>query len=159
MQCGCMPKYLLDTSAINRILDRDVPAELLIGRGICITHVQVDELLATRRNERREALLSTLERIESVRLPTSGAMFGLSQFNEAQWGDADGRLSSFLSSLNVCNRCKDNNARDSLIGATALANELVLVTEDLDQAKVCREMGGLALSLDELLGELTRGDA
>ena len=73
----------------------------------------------------------------------------MSEYGEAEWGDADGLYGEMLQSLNARNGNKPNNAQDILTAVTAHKRQLVLVTDDVDLATVMRAHGGAALSFQE----------
>ena len=75
----------------------------------------------------------------------------VSKWGAARFGDAGGSCSAFLAALNSENGSKSNNILDALIGATALSRQLILVTDDEHQKAVCRRLGGMAITLPELL--------
>jgi hypothetical protein len=65
-----MPDYLLDTNAFNRSLDLNIDPSTITRRGaVFVTHIQVNELSATRRTDRQLALLEILQKID----PSKGA--------------------------------------------------------------------------------------
>ncbi len=127
-----MRRFLIDTSALNHIVDQQVDPAALVRLGVCITHVQADELSATSREDRRASLVAALNRVEAVRVPTSAAVWNESKWDEAEWGDADGMYAAFLAALDARNGGRSNNSKDALIGVTALARDMVLVTDDRD---------------------------
>jgi predicted nucleic acid-binding protein len=149
------PGYLFDTSAINAALDRGLDADAFAGRGaLFITHVQADELRATRKPPGRlEALLNALEILAPEKVLTSVAVWNESKWGEARWGDSRSHsvYESLVRTLNTRNGSKANNARDALIGVTAIAEGMTLVTNDRDQGAVVRELGGRAVSFDAFL--------
>ncbi|MFC4311237.1 type II toxin-antitoxin system VapC family toxin [Steroidobacter flavus] len=147
-----MPAFMLDTNAFNRALDKGIDPKTLSGRGhLCITHVQVNELQATKNSDRLTSLLSVFEAIEQESVPTAAAVWDVSEFGAAEWGGADGLYDKVLTSLSKRNNNKDNNVRDVLIGVTAIKRGLTLVTNDRDLATVVREHGGNSISFEELL--------
>ena len=148
-----MIDVMLDTSAVNRILDTGVdPESLAIGSCIYLTHIQVNELQATRNEERLRRLLDVAEQIPHFQIPTSVAVWGVSEWGGAEFdSNGDGRFGAMLASLNERNRAKPNNQMDALIGITALRRNLTLVTNDRDLLEVVREFGGSAMTSEEFL--------
>jgi hypothetical protein len=80
--------------------------------------------------ERTEALLKVLADIEPEKVPTSAAVWNVSRWNESTYGDSNGLYQPMLAALNVRNGGKANNVMDTLIGGTAIARGLTLVTND-----------------------------
>jgi len=56
-----------------------------------------------------------------------------------------------LEALNARNRGKLNNAQDALIGVTAIARGLTLVTDDSDLAAAVAERGGQVMSFHKFV--------
>src|SRR5712691_8698035 len=144
--------FMLDTNAFNRALDEAVNPALLSHRGkLFVTHVQLDELRATRRTERLEQLLSIFTAIDQENVTTAAAVWGVSKWDSAEYGDADGAYGSMLANLNSRNSSKGNNTRDILIAVTALKRGYTLVTDDGDLATVLQESGGKAITFQQLV--------
>src|SRR5512142_1596932 len=81
--------YMLDTNVFNRILDGVVEPSFPAGGRIVVTHVQRDELAATRNDTRREALLDVFHEVAPDRVPTASAVWGVSRWDEASWSNAE----------------------------------------------------------------------
>jgi predicted nucleic acid-binding protein len=146
-------EYLLDTNVFNRLVDMGVdPAAVVRAGALYVTHIQHDELQATRRSERAAALLEMLSVVKCERVPTAAAVWNVSNWGEAQYGDADGGYSRMLDSLNRRNSNKRNNAQDVLTAITALKRGLILVTDDADLADVFREFGDRSMSFSDFAG-------
>jgi predicted nucleic acid-binding protein len=123
---------------------------------VYVTHVQIDELVATKKpTGRREDLLAVLKQIDPARIATSVAVWNVSKWDEAEWGSEEDSLNytSLLSILNTVNKAKANNSKDALIGATALAHGMVLVTDDGDLAAAVGARGGTVMAFAEFLAE------
>jgi predicted nucleic acid-binding protein len=149
-----MPGFLLDTNIFNRLVDDDVNLAALRGKGrIYVTHVQRDELAATRSKERAAALLATFDAIEQEKVSTSAAAWNVSKWDEAEWGDADGMFRPMMASLAKRNGGKRNNVQDVLLAVTAHAHHLTLVSEDADLRSVMIQHGGAAMSFDQFMQE------
>jgi predicted nucleic acid-binding protein len=147
---GQVTGFLLDTNVFNRLVDLGVdPADLAKKGRLFATHIQLNELQGTGRQERPQALLAAFHSVEHERVPTAAAVWNVSEYGEAEWGDADGLYGEMLQSLNARNGNKPNNARDILTAVTAHKRQLVLVTDDVDLATVMRAHGGAALSFQE----------
>jgi predicted nucleic acid-binding protein len=134
---------MLDTNAFNRALDTGAEPEALSSKGeLFITHVQQNEIQATRNDARLDALLRVFTAIEQVKVPTSAAVWGVSEYGGAQYGDANGLYHKVIDGLNQLNGGKRGNTRDALIAVTALTENYTLVTDDSDLARVFQSNGG-----------------
>lgn len=144
-------EYMLDTNAINAALDQNIEPARITDRGaVFVTHIQVNELQATKRPERQLALLKALRAIDPAKVSTSAAVWNVSEWGGAQWGDADGRYQPLLSALIARNGGKQNNAQDALIGVTAITRGMTLVTNDADLAASVQELGGRGAIIREV---------
>ncbi len=147
-----MPSFMFDTNAFNRTLDSGVDPKLLSESGqLYVTHVQKNELQATKNKQRLEALLAVFDAVEQENVPTAAMVWDVSEWGGAEWGDADGLYDRMLASLNQRNGSKGNNVRDVLIGVTAIKRECVLVSDDADLRSVVSEHGGQAITFREFV--------
>ena len=122
-----------------------------------VTHVQLNEIQNTSSSDRRQALFAMFTAIDSTRVPTASAVWGVSEWAEAEWGSNDGLFESLLIKLNEKNKSKNNNARDVLIAETAILRNLVLVTDDKHLAEVVRDTGGPVIEHAQLLSGRLNG--
>jgi predicted nucleic acid-binding protein len=121
-----MPGYLLDTNAIHSAVDLNIAPSRVTNRGdVFITRPQINELKATGRSRRRDALLAALQTIDAVKAD----------------GDSEAAASSPSSS----------NDRAAVIGATAMARGLTLVTDDRELAAAVRGLGGHVISFADFM--------
>lgn len=166
---------MFDTNVFNKILDEQISPETFANRvTVYVTHIQRDEILATRNPDRRSKLakvfgdiFATSEPTESFVLghsrldeaklggervvPTESAVWDVSRWHEAKWADEDDLYSRLISDLNERNKSKDNNIQDALIAETSIKGGFVLVTDDADLAAVTRKYGGNSISVNELV--------
>jgi predicted nucleic acid-binding protein len=143
---------MLDTNVFNRALDGDLDPVYLTHRGLLYaTHVQLNELQATKRPEKLRQLLQVFHTVDQEILPTAAAVFGVSEWGGAEYGDANDCYAGMLQRLNQINGGKKNNMQDALIAATAMQRKLILVTDDKDLTTVLKEFGGCAESFDEFV--------
>jgi predicted nucleic acid-binding protein len=165
-----MPRYMLDTNVFNHVLEGKIDAATLKGKELVATHVQRDELLKTKDDDRRRALLavfsdltpehaatSTMVAGISVAggaaasrggvVPTESAAWGVSRFGQAKWGHQDDIFAGMRGELDAFNKRKGNNTHDILIAETALRNGWVLVTSDADLFAVVTKYGGACANL------------
>ena len=134
---------MFDTNAFNRALDTGVDPEILSSKGeLFITHVQLNEIQATRNEARLDALLRVFTAIEQEKVPTSAAVWGVSEYGGAKYGDANGLYNTILNELNQRNGRQRGNTRDALIAVTAIQRNYTLVTNDSDLAMVIQSNGG-----------------
>ena len=147
-----MPGFMLDTNAFNRALDADLDPAALARRGeLYVTHIQHNELHATTNIERRQRLMGIFAEVEQVVVPTAAAVWGVSEYGGAEFGNAGGAYNKMLLSLNARNRGRANNSQDILIAVTALTRGYILVTNDRHLSEVLREAGGTALAFEDFL--------
>lgn len=171
---------MFDTNVFNRIVDEDIALKSLVGRVTAYaTHIQRDEINNTKDVERRARLAKTFgdvvaatdptasfvigaSRLGEARLggervvPTTSAVWDVSRWNEAEWGDEDDLYSALKSDLDKLNQNKPNNVHDALIAETSIKADYVLVTNDAHLAAVTKKYGGKCLSVGELLEQYIR---
>jgi predicted nucleic acid-binding protein len=146
--------YMLDTNVFNDLLDQKISPSLFSGYDVIVTGVQLDELKATRCDERRTSLMKVFKGVAPVLTPASSFALDIegAGFGQAYWNDQTGRFEGMLASL----RAKDgkdkgkNQLRDILIAETAIKNGATLITRDSNLRKVVAEFGGRAVSLEDL---------
>lgn len=131
-----MKDYLFDTNTFNAVAKGSL--KLANGSDVRIfaTHVQIDELAATKSEAIRSSLLQTFQQILPTEISTSSLVFDISKWDNSEWGIEDGIFEKMLHLLEVLERqCRkkstpENRSRDILILETALRKNLVLVTDD-----------------------------
>lgn len=138
-------KYMLDTNVFNKLLDGDLVIEKMPSDGTYVaTHVQRDELNASKDISRRTALLSKFEELSPKQEITASFCFDISRFDHAAIGD--GLLFTTLkNALDAANGGKRNNTHDALIGETSIVNDFTLLTCDFDFAEAVKQQGGLVI--------------
>lgn len=145
-----MSKYMFDTNIYNRLLDGYVDIAILREKACYATHIQLDEIQATRDSERRSQLTGVFSEIQTRQIPTESTVWDISRWDMAKFGDGE-KYGQILLKLDARNKKKANNVQDALIAETALLNGLVLVTEDKDLAAVVTELGGIVCDLRSML--------
>ena len=145
-----MSQFLFDTNIFNKILDEKIDLSKLSNKDCYVTHVQSDEILATKNQNRRLMLEEIFLQVSSKQIPTESFVIGVSRLNKAKLGDGV-RYGQLLQRLNQLNNAKPNNVKDALIAEAALANNIILVTEDRDLAKVMNEFGGSVFRMQDFL--------
>lgn len=148
-------RAMLDTNAINRIADGRLELAALSQYELLLTHVQIDEIRATRESQRITDLLDVCEMIAARSVPTSSSAWDVSNWDESSW-DANGsycRILARIGELDDANRKKrsaqSNRVRDALIGATSISEECVLLSADRNLIQAVRECSGHAINVDE----------
>jgi hypothetical protein len=142
--------YMLDTNLFNHLVENAMPARYL-PKPTYVTHVQHDELENTPDPIKRAELLTRLREARAQSVPTESAVWGVSEFDGANWGKEDGLFEDMLKALNALNKGKGNNNKDILIAETAIRNEYTLVTDDRHLATVTRQFGGRVISSEDYL--------
>jgi len=133
--------YVVDTNIINWLVDgrlqlNDLPRD----EAFTATHVQRDELMKTKDEQRRAQLLTKFESTVQVEMPTESVVLDISRVGLAKL--SDGRLyDSLRNGLDALNGGKSNNGYDALIAEVAIENSWVLLTADSDLAKVAEQHG------------------
>lgn len=175
-----MNAYMLDTNVFNRVLDREVDLLSFVGKArFLATHVQIDELRATKNPDRRNELLAVFDQIVNQRVssesivldtsrldeakvsganlvPTESAVWNVSKWGQAKWGDENSAYKAIRAELDRTNRAKPNNVQDALIAETALKNGYMLVTNDGDLSRIAANFSIACTDLSGLVEELSR---
>ena len=171
---------MFDTNEFNRIHKEDISLQSLIGRiEAHATHVQWDELNATKDPKLRTSLTQVFTDVvvdsiptdsfvldvtglDKARLggdrvvPTSSAVWGLSDWDQSGWCAEDNLYSTLKSELDNLNKSKPNNKQDALIAETSIKRGYVLVTNDGHLAQVTKKYGGKCLTIYEILDKYAR---
>jgi predicted nucleic acid-binding protein len=142
--------YILDTNVFNRAADGRITLPVLKSEvHYYATHVQLDELSATKDDTRRTSLLQQFLSIGPERLPTESFVWDVSRWDLAKWGDGI-LYPRIKGNLDALNQAKASNIQDALIAETAIKNALTLVTEDADLLLVVTQLGGSAIRVAEI---------
>lgn len=144
-------KFMFDTNIFNHIIDEQVDVSLFkTNYEYLVTHIQFDELNATKNEIRKSELLKIFKNIEQEKVSTNSAAFDISDWDNAGWGDDDDIYTKILEGLNQIKNEK-NNIADSLIAETAIKNEAIFVTDELKLRKVVSSFGYKVFSLLEFI--------
>ena len=139
---------MFDTNISNHVLDRQIDTGLFNKRyHYYTTHVQDDEVCATKDPLRRVNLKALIE--NTTQVPTESTVIGISRIEMCKISDGD-LYKRLVDELNRLER-KDNNPKDALIAETAIKNGHILVSDDHNLREATMKMGGRAKSLDEFL--------
>lgn len=134
-------RYMFDTNIFNEILDRKIDLNFFrSGITCCVTHIQRDEISKCKEEERRNALNKIFEDIVEEKYLTETFITDVSRAGEARVGNSElyNKLRTELDRLN--RKKKNNNYKDALIGETALINNIILVTHDMEFFRVMTEL-------------------
>ena len=168
---------MFDTNIFNHILDNEIKAEDLMGKGLFfITHIQEDEINNTKDEGRKKQLVGVFNIVGSNDVPTSSAVFGVSkwgrakfganpissdsstwgvtQWDKKEWTKEDGLYRPIKEKLDRLNKCKANNSKDSLIAETSIKNNFTLITHDKDLYSVTTFFHGSCANIYQVLGTL-----
>ena len=144
-----MRGIMFDSNAFDKILDGTIKIEDLEKSkeifDYYITHIQTDELsnVPDSKKEKRNRFTLFLLHLAPRIIPTSCTILGHSRLNYCCLGKAE-----YYNQL--LNESK-NNINDSIIGETAIKNNLVIVTEDEKFKKKIIDIGGEAKTVSEFL--------
>lgn len=140
-------KVMFDTNVFNHLLDGQIqPSDIPKGWEPIATHIQWDELNATKNEGRRADLLETFNDQVTIKVKTSSAIWGVSTWDESSWTGPESRYDEIVASLDSI-RSKPNNSSDALIGDTCLQNGFVLVTNDRALREIVDRLGGKSVDL------------
>lgn len=141
-------KYLLDTSAINRILDERLDiSELPPNSEYAITHLQIDEINNTKNSDRRARLSLMQSQIRPELIQTNTLVVDISRVDHAKLGN--GKIyKEILNELECAKSSKENNIRDALIAETAIVNGYCLLTADNALADAAEKNGCMVQRID-----------
>ena len=156
--------FMIDTSILNRLADGEISLDIFSGGRLLVTGIQRDELAATTEPERKAKLLAYADALpsgtvlaKSFALDIEGAGFDQAYLNDGS-GDFDAMLAR-LRCLDWNNPIKKrrkrskklgddvdrNQNRDILIAETAIKDEAILATSDVNLRTVVEEFGGRVL--------------
>ncbi len=157
--------FMFDTNILDKIKDEDfILPNNLEGVSFCLTHIQETEIKAIPEKEKRDELLNITSKI--IEEPVSLLVWG-----QGNWGDKFGTDSTHeyyeqikleqtkLDEKKINPKKKKtsvNIINDARIGATCLAENFVLVTEDKDLRRIIKEINPklIVLNFKEFKQEL-----
>ncbi len=146
-----MNHYMFDTNIFNEILDQKIDVTSITNASLYVTHIQLNEIQATKREERRNQLLQTFHEVDKEAIATESAVWDVSEWDNAKWGSKNGLYQPIVKRLGEFNKKKKNNTQDALIAETAIVNNQTLVTNDEDLQKVIGEFEGKAIDLNTFI--------
>ncbi len=139
--------YVLDTCIFNKLVDGAIDLGDLPSDGEYLaTHVQIDEINATKDAERRARLLLKFAEVRPRLVPTESFVLGVSRLGQGRLGDG-ASFHTLRKELNTRNKSKPNNTQDVLTAEVALQNGFTLLTSDQHLAEVIAKYGGKVVYL------------
>lgn len=140
--------YVLDSCIFNKLTDGIIDMNDLPSDGpFFATHIQIDELKATKDPKRQAALLSKFNEVVHPKiLPTETFVADVSHVDCDKVGGGV-LFEKLKNSLNLRNKSKSNNTQDALIAEVANMNGLTLITSDMALSNVAKEHGGKVIFL------------
>lgn len=141
--------FMFDTNIFNHILDGGIDPETLPNVSIFSTFNQLDELQKTKKNDRRDKLLSIFQACDPLETMVSMLMLDNARLDKTQLGDGV-LYHKILDCLNSW-KVKENNYIDALIAESSYLNGLTFVTDDCCLEEVCLEMEIPVISLSQFL--------
>ena len=148
-------QIMLDTNACDKLLDSNIDISLLKNKcDIYITHIQEDELAEMLSKQSKDKIIkykkiiSSLNKINTQKEPTSNAIFNISSWDYCYWGNEE--------TNEVYDKMfsKSKNHKDCLIAITAITNNMILITNDKELYQIVNNNSGKALEFEELLNLL-----
>lgn len=146
-----MNHYMFDTNIFNEILDQEIDITSITNASLYVTHIQLNEIQSTKREERRNQLLQTFHEVDKEAIATESAVWDVSEWGNAKWGSENNLYQPILKRLGELNKKKKNNTQDALIAETAIVNNQILVTNDKDLQDVISEFGGKVIDLSTFM--------
>lgn len=149
-----MKRLVLDSNATDPLIDLPGALQYLqraaaaAGIEILYTHVTVDENGDTPDPVRRARLLAALAGV-GRKVPTGGAVFDSSKWDEARWFDG--------TTVENIHQGSPDDINDALIATTAVVEDAVLVTRDVKLTGRAERQGIRVITMPALLAELGFG--
>lgn len=154
---GIIACIMFNTNIFNHLLDENIKNDNLPKNfNYFITHIQLDELNETKKEEIKNKLLKVFKEINKEEIPTESAIYGISRYDQAKYGDGDlyNKVLLKLQKLDKESGKKmtpENQAKDVLIAETCIKNNFILISNDENLRKVTLEFNGQSLNLEQFL--------
>lgn len=134
--------YVVDTNIFNMIADGTLSKdELPSNAPLVVTHVQLDEIVRTKDEDRRAHLLAVFKDVATAAIPTATFIAGYSQAGMASVSNGT-VYNAIRRDLDALNNSKRSNFADALIAEATIANRCTLLTADRDLADVTEKHHG-----------------
>jgi len=121
-------KFMFDSMVYDKIVATPQMVDRLNqlseegGMVVLCTHIQVDELTSIPDKQKRDVVAKIIRK----HIPTSGAVYDVSKWNQCTWGD--GGSDGF--GIDDVRSVSKKHTNDALIATTAARDADVLVTDD-----------------------------
>ncbi len=146
---------MFDTNIFNHIIEGKIILEQTENvHQYFITHIQQDELNATKNIEKKQELLNIFKIVEQILIPTESALWEISDWDSSKWNEKIGLYNKVLMQLEKEKPHHRGNKKDALIGETAIKTSTILITDDNALRKTVTKLGGRAMSLNDFLQEI-----
>lgn len=152
-----MVGVMFDSNVFDAIIDGKISLDLIQkskerGFEYFITHVQTDEIadIPDSKKDKRKLMILFLTSVKPGVIPTETFVLDHSRLDFGKLGDA--KVYKKL----VKN--DNSNMNDALIGETAIKNNYILVTDDIELRNKVNSLGGKAKSIQDFT-ELIKGDS
>jgi hypothetical protein len=160
-----MTVYMLDTNVFNKLTDGKISFCAFRDLDIRVTHIQWDELNATKDSARKADLLRTFKKVDPRMSSTAAAVWDASKWDQSSWTPEDGVVEKMLEQLEQLDKAAGkkhrdpkNRLRDVLIGHTAIDINATLISDDPQLRLVVGESGGRAISTLQILANPDAGN-
>lgn len=144
--------YMLDTNVFNYLLKEIQLPKICHSALLLATHIQMDEIAATKDCEKKAHLTRVFEEVNPEREATASFVLGVSRLDKACLGRENGRydeMLNLLKGLDLIAKKKSRNPynqhMDILIAETAMQRRATLVSNDVSLQQVMNKFGGYAM--------------
>ncbi|MDF0716993.1 type II toxin-antitoxin system VapC family toxin [Muricauda sp. 334s03] len=140
-------KLIFDSNVFDDLITEKLDLRIVKNKSheVYITHIQVDEINECYDKEKRARLFNSMTEVRPEKITTESFIIGTSRIGSAKIGNGN-----LFEQLRMGNYKKTN---DALIGETAIKNNLTLITNDKKFKNKVIELGGNALTVEELINE------
>lgn len=145
--------YMLDTNVFNHLLKETQLPKICRGASLLATHIQMDEIAATKDCEKKVRLIAVFEKVNPEKEATASFVLGVSRLGKACLSSENGRYDEMLNclkKLDLLAKKKSKNPynqhMDILIAETVILRGATLVSNDANLQQVMNEFGGHAMN-------------
>lgn len=148
---------MFDSNVFAEIVSGKIDLEIIKGtHQYCVTHIQEDEINQCRHPERKKELLEVFNKISPYKIPTTGAVWGISNWGECTWADEEDLIEEIAENLPKKGRKteradKENRLRDALIANTCIREGYILVSSDLYLSAQVQKYGGESINVKDFI--------
>jgi predicted nucleic acid-binding protein len=150
-------KYMLDTCAINHIIEDEVKLEfiLAVNPKCYITYIQKDELdaMKAKHTDKYSKVFLFLSKIKIKKEPTSVAVLGVWKLGESRLGSGD--IYKKVRDYMISKKSNKDHIHDAIIADSAHSYQMSLVTDDGLLIEAASKFDIDVLSLSALITSLT----